>query len=319
MQPAIVGYCDPWSARPGEAISFKVSSVENRPFMSAVVRVRHGDPNPAGPGMKLIPIPGLGEGRHDGLAQVARPGSYGHAPAPRLPDNGVVHFVVNVRCLKRFASPQCLMAVQEPGSGRHLGLGLRDGEVVLFVSSGRNVIVPTGLALAEMAWHCVSVAFDPVRAVAEVEVVERAPRRGAIARGRVIVSVPEAWPPISALSATSFGALLGPEPAFLFDGQLEAPRIGAGPAPDLAASLGACGIAPDRALAAWDFASDMTSQTFADRGQGALHGAFVNLPARAMKGSNWSGREMAWRHAGRVRRGAFPQRRRRRRRLARGP
>ena len=41
----------------------------------------------------------------------------------------------------------------------------------------------------------------------------------------------------------------------------------------------------------------MTSQTFADRGPGALHGAFVNLPTRAMKGSNWSGREMAWRHA----------------------
>ena len=214
MQPPIIGYCDPWSARPGEAISFKVSSVENRPFMSAVVRVRHGDPNPAGPGMKLIPIPGLGEGRHDGLAQVARPGSYGHAPAPRLPDNGVVHFVVNVRCLKRFASPQCLMAVQEPGSGRHLGLGLRDGEVVLFVSSGRNVIVPTGPVLAEMAWHCVSVAFDPARAVAQVELVELAPRRGAIARGRVSVSVPEAWPQVSALSLTSFGALLSPNRPF---------------------------------------------------------------------------------------------------------
>ena len=297
MQPAIVGYCEPWSARPGEAISFKVSSVENRPFMSAVVRVRHGDPNPAGPGMKLIPIPGLGEGRHDGLAQVARPGSYGHAPGPRLPENEVVHLVVNVRCLKRLASPQCLMAVQEPGSGRCLGLGLRDGELVLFVSSDRNMIVPTGLVLAEMAWHGVCVAFDPVGAVARVELAELAPRRGAIARGRVIVSVPEAWPQVSALSLTSFGALLSAEPAFLLDGQLEAPRIAVGPPPDLVASLGALGIAPDRTLAAWDFASDMTSQTFADRGPGALHGAFVNLPTRAMKGSNWSGREMAWRHA----------------------
>ena len=189
------------------------------------------------------------------------------------------------------------MAVQEPGSGRHLGLGLRDGEVVLFVSSGRNVIVPTGPVLAEMAWHCVSVAFDPTRAVAQVELVELAPRRGAIARGRVSVSVPEAWPQVPALSLTSFGALLSPEPAFFLDGQLEAPRVAAGRPPDLVASLGALGIAPDRALAAWDFASDMTSQSFADRGPGALHGAFVNLPTRAMKGSNWSGREMAWRHA----------------------
>ena len=78
--------------------------------------------------------------------------------------------------------------------------------------------------------------------------------------------VSDAWPQVSALSLTSFGALLSPEPAFLFDGQLEAPRIAAGPAPDLVASLGALGLAPDRTLAAWDFASDITSQTFADRG-----------------------------------------------------
>ena len=104
------------------------------------------------------------EGRHDGLAQVARPGSYGHAPAPLLPKNEVVHFVVNVRSLKHFARPQCLMAVQEPGSGRFLGLGLRDGELVLLVSSSGNVILPTGLVLAEEAWYGVSVAFDPVGA-----------------------------------------------------------------------------------------------------------------------------------------------------------
>jgi N,N-dimethylformamidase len=297
MQPAIVGYCDPWSARPGETISFKVSSVDNRPFTSAVVRIRHGDPNPAGPGMKLIPVPGLGEGRHDGLAQVARPGSYGHAPAPRLPENEVAHFVVNVRCLKYFARPQCLMALQERGGGARLGLGLHGGELVLLVSSGEDVILPTGLVLGEEAWHGVSVGFDPVRAEAHVGLVELAPRRGAIARGRAVVSVRGAWPEASILSLASFGALLSPGAALCFDGQLEAPRIGIGPAPDLIESVGALGLAPDRTLAAWDFASDITLQVFADRGPAALHGAFVNLPTRAMKGSNWAGREMAWRHA----------------------
>ncbi len=298
MQPGIVGYCDPWSARPGETISFKVSSVENRPFMSAVVRVRHGDPNPAGPGMKLIPIPGLGEGRHDGLAQVARPGSYGHAPAPRLPDNGVVHFVVNVRCLKRFASLQCLMAVQEPGSGRHLGLGLRDGELVLFVSSGGNVIVPTGLVLAEdgLALRQRRVRSGSRRSAGRTRGARAAPRgdrtrtrhrvcsRGVAADLRIVGDELRraARAPSRPSSSTDSSKRRASAPALRpISPQAWAP----------------CGIAPDRALAAWDFASDMTSQTFADRGQGALHGAFVNLPTRAMKGSNWSGREMAWRHA----------------------
>ena len=204
------------------------------------------------------------------------------------------------------------MAVQEPGSSRLLGgFGLRDGEVVLFVSSGRNVIVPTGPVLAEMAWHCVSVAFDPARAVAQVELVELAPRRGAIARGRVSVSVPEAWPQVSALSLTSFGALLSPEPAFFLDGQLEAPRVGRQGIPPPISSRASVpsGVSADSALAAWDFASGMTSQSFADRGPGALHGTLVDLQDARHEGIELERpRDGLAARAGRVWRGAGAQR-----------
>ena len=137
----------------------------------------------------------------------------------------------------------------------------------------------------------------PLAPQAQAELTELAPRRGAIARGRAVVPVSGAVAPSLRFVADELRRAAESEPSFFFDGQIEAPRIAAGPLPDLVASLGALGIAPDRALAAWDFASDMPTQTFADRGPGALHGAFVNLPTRAMKGSNWSGREMAWRHA----------------------
>src|ERR1700684_3005959 len=79
MEPGIIGYCDPWSARPGQALSFMISSAAGRPFRARVVRVRHADPNPGGPGMKLIPAPEFGEQVHAGREQRARPGSFGRA------------------------------------------------------------------------------------------------------------------------------------------------------------------------------------------------------------------------------------------------
>ena len=298
MQPGIIGYCDPWSARPGQAISFKISSAAGRPFTSRVVRVRHADPNPAGPGLKLIPVPGIPENRHDGIEQAAVPGSYGQAPCPRLPD-GPFHLVVNARVLKYFPQTQAMMVVQDSGGRNHLGLGLRDGTlVVLAAADGAAVVLPTGLAVDILAWSSVGVTFDTAAGTADVECVELALRGPPVRRATCTIVLPEAARPASSLlTLAGFGALLGTVPVHHFDGQMEAPRIGPGALPDLAARRGALGIGPGHTLAAWDFAADMMSQTFADRGPNALHGTLANLPTRAMKGSNWSGREMAWRHA----------------------
>ena len=298
MQPGIIGYCDPWSARPGDTISFKISSAGGRPFTSRVVRVRHADPNPAGPGLKLLPVPGMPDGRHDGIEQAAVPGSYGHAPCPQLPD-GAFHLGFNARVLRHFARPQALMVVQDSGGRNHLGLGLLEGTlVVLAAADGAACVLPTGLAVEISAWWSVGVTFDAAAGTARIECVDLGARRPPVRRGSCTITLPEgALPASSRLTRSGFGALLGPVPVHHLDGQLEAPRIGAGPLPDLAASRGTLGIGPDRTLAAWDFAADMMSQTFADRGPDALHGTFVNLPTRAMTGSNWSGREMAWRHA----------------------
>ena len=47
---AIHGYCDRLSVAPGEPIEFKVSSEEGGTFRADIVRLIHGDTNPAGPG-----------------------------------------------------------------------------------------------------------------------------------------------------------------------------------------------------------------------------------------------------------------------------
>ena len=53
MVVPLIGYVDRFSARPGEAIAVKVSSQLDRPYQADLVRIIHGDANPAGPGFKF--------------------------------------------------------------------------------------------------------------------------------------------------------------------------------------------------------------------------------------------------------------------------
>ena len=54
---------------------------------------------------------------------------------------------------------------------------------------------------------------------------------------------------------------------------------------------------PDGRLAHWDFSRDISSTRIEDIGPGQFHGTLINLPTRAMTGSNWDAGEMCWRHA----------------------
>ena len=82
-----------------------------------------------------------------------------------------------------------------------------------------------------------------------------------------------------------------------FNGKIERPYvIGAGP--------GGAGSPPARepdpaspVIADWDFSRETPSQRVVDVGPSGWHGELVNLPARAMKGSAWTGQEHCWRHA----------------------
>ncbi|MEM6849347.1 MAG: hypothetical protein AAF580_14980, partial [Pseudomonadota bacterium] len=47
----LTGYTDRLSARPGETIAFKLSSVGPDPVNARLVRVVSADPNPDGPGL----------------------------------------------------------------------------------------------------------------------------------------------------------------------------------------------------------------------------------------------------------------------------
>ena len=71
----VVGYADKLSVEPGAAITFMVSSEPGR-FSARLVRLIHGDTNPAGPGYKDAAVESTLDGEYDGGLQELRPGSY---------------------------------------------------------------------------------------------------------------------------------------------------------------------------------------------------------------------------------------------------
>ena len=73
----MIGYVDRFSARPGEWIAVKVSSRLAEPYRADLVRIIHGDANPAGPGLKFEEVEAAFVGSYPSRFQPAHSGSYG--------------------------------------------------------------------------------------------------------------------------------------------------------------------------------------------------------------------------------------------------
>ncbi len=71
----LIGYTDRWSSAPGERIRLMASS-STSPITVRLVRLRHGDPNPAGPGLLMEPVPSLIDGDYPCSPQTVKSGSF---------------------------------------------------------------------------------------------------------------------------------------------------------------------------------------------------------------------------------------------------
>ena len=83
-----------------------------------------------------------------------------------------------------------------------------------------------------------------------------------------------------------------------FDGKIDGPMLLSGIHPAEGHS-GASARSPDEELTAsiiarWDFAQEIPATRAVDTGRGGHHGRLVHLPARGMKGWNWTGEEHSW-------------------------
>ena len=147
----LIGYVDRFSARPGERIAVKVSSQFDRPYQADLVRIVHGDANPAGPGIKLEDVPAAFAGTYRSRFQPVHSGSCGVvAPAPPLTLPGPCTIVVRVQPWLLDGRRQTVLAVE---GGLSLSVAA-DGAVLELAGRRCQVGVPMlERALVRIARH----------------------------------------------------------------------------------------------------------------------------------------------------------------------
>lgn len=311
MSLELIGYASVLSAAPGESIRFMVSTDLSR-YKADIVRLIHGDNNPAGPGFKEQVLETPISGEYVGRKQTACPGSYVQVPdAPAL---RVTSFTV-----------QAWVYPTTPGNGKAVGIvskwspdtggfGLflnEEGEPELRVGGGDGSdagVLETGAALAAREWCFVAASFDA--ATKRACLYQLPVTKGLDESESVVVE--------NALAAT--GALESDAPLLIGAGYLEAVTDGRKPARGvfngkidrprifarvlsleetqaLSRDVPPQEVDAEQLVAAWDFAQEIATSRVVDTSRHALHGKAMQMPMRAVTDHTWRGEVYDYRFA----------------------
>jgi len=277
----LAGYSDRLSVRPGEAVSFKVSSTGSGPVSAWLTRSICADPNPAGMGVTE-------ERRDDAFPpqefparyQPFYPGSYaiteGEVSVP-----GEEGFTLQAVVFPTLLAPrnQTVLAV---------------GPAALFLDAAGaaaarvgDISVSTGVPLSLRFWYQLEARYDA--AAGRLSITQTPIDAPALPAHE---DSAEADTGITALSSAVAGpvtiaaAWRDGKATEHFNGKIERPAIygdGGGPG--------------ENVIGLWDFTLEVPSTVVGDIGPNGLDARLVNYPARAMTGSAWDASEMCWRHA----------------------
>ena len=157
----LAGYTDRLSARPGDSVEVKVSSLGTTPYHASLVRVLYADPNPDGPGVQEDDVLAAFEGDYPSREQKFYPGSCGIIETPEA-----------LSTLKSFTAyttiwpttpkqgDQTILAHREGNRGWSLGLD-DQGCVVGRLGDGngfREINLP--IPLRTRQWYRIWLGFD---------------------------------------------------------------------------------------------------------------------------------------------------------------
>ena len=303
----IIGYPDRFSVQPGETIRFMVSC-ELPAYRAEIVRLIHGDSNPAGPGFKEEPVQTSIGGEYRGRRQEIHAGSY-----VVVPDSPVMEPVDDLT-IQAWIFPttpekglQGIVTKWSSADGAGYGLFIGDGGDLEFRVGGADGIrlLGTGAALRTSQWYFVAASYDAEKGLASL--IQRPltiwPDDSA-ADARTVIG--PAAPSASGGPAIIGGCWLGegdgpPSVTGHFNGKIDSPKLfgRALTTPEmerLRRGDPSTGLEAG-ALAWWDFARDFSTAHVEDRSANGLHGRTVNMPGRAFTGHDWDGSEACFKHA----------------------
>jgi N,N-dimethylformamidase len=319
----VVGYADRLSVQPGETIRFMVRSELPR-YRADLVRLVHGDTNPAGPGYREEPLDSPINRDYPGRLQAFPAGSHVVVPDhpalrlaggftlaawiyPTTPHKGTQGLLAKWSPAARTGYA---MVIEEDGS---LGLWLGGGGRVERVRSARS-FTPIALRAGEppavvgreplhtSRWYFVAATFDGASGKVTLyqepdmpwpddgarAVVDRSVALNAVGQNELPFLMAGLWDRHDAN-----GQIAGAH----YNGKMESPRMfNRALSRDEVQALLRGGAAKD-SVAAWNFSADIQSRKITDASPNQLHGRTVQMPTRAVTGHNWTGRETDFRRA----------------------
>ena len=297
----IVGYPDRYSVAPGEKIAFKVSLEEGTHFDARLVRVIHGDCNPEGPGLKFRPVKSEADGRYRGKPQRIDAGSYMSVEGFPSLATGAFTFCAMIWPTLPKRPGQTLLAQWDGAKNSGFRIEMTDGgqlAVVFGDGSGKTAELKSGHAMLERQWYAITVSIDPATGMVTLDqrpvqpYAEIADRAHASARLAIALKA-VATPLLMAGCPESDGTI-----GCHFDGKIDSPLILSGVhSADRQDGYLRPVIDPSllqHIIARWDFSKDIRTTKTVDMGPSQYHGRIVHLPARGMKGWNWTGEEHSW-------------------------
>jgi N,N-dimethylformamidase len=297
----IVGYGDRLSVAPGETIRFMVSAAEGRRYRAELLRVIHGDCNPQGPGFKAEQVASAFDGSYVGRQQEILAGSHVRVPHHECFE-GLGAFTLAAMIWPTTPAKGAQGILCKWDDGRNAGVRLEVGEdagLALTVADGRGgrSTIGTGKPMLARRWYLVAAACD--LAAGLVTLVQRPIENYAYDDAAEVTSTVDVTPASPETPLTVAGWALDQERVGgLYNGKVDSPALLSRAL--LGGELDGIFLRPMPAairgslVMAFDFSREIPSTQAIDIGPFGLQGEVVNLPARAMKGWNWTGEEQCW-------------------------
>src|SRR5262245_29447946 len=170
--PRVLGYAEPLSVAPDEAIRFMVGTLDGpRRYRAQIVRIVSGDSGPDGPGLKTVELPTSIDGEHAGRPQAIDVGSYVVVEHPEA-FGGLTHFT-----LQAFIQPTRVPIRPTPARQVIVGTWAQDrsaGFALMLDETGAlafvhgDSIVSTRVPLTARRWYHVGASVDLVAATVTV-------------------------------------------------------------------------------------------------------------------------------------------------------
>ena len=160
----ITGYCDPISARPGQALDFKVCCYQDGGYEADLVRVIGGDDTPGGIGVIEEAVAAPFAGSHGGRFQAIHTGSYGIVDD--LGDlAGLQSFTLQAMIQPTLPGQQRQVVMGRWRSGEEAGFALlldEDGALALAIGEdgGRQAFLTTGVPMRRGQWAFAAASYD---------------------------------------------------------------------------------------------------------------------------------------------------------------